>query len=1171
MPVLVEAALLIVTGGALGAAATTVLAYAIVIGAYYAYGTYQARQAREKARASFNDSLKDRLVMTATTDAPRSRVYGRVRNVDGILFKNTHGTNSEFYTFVVAVAGHEVDAIESVWFGDQELTLDGSGYVQTAPFALTKRTSVLDVGTTSGGAGSKVLASTPVAGSVTVVQTRDADNAPISLSASVAGTTVTYSGGDPAFDGSGVGIQYQVDTITSKARVRKYLGAPGQDLSGDLIALGVPDVTSAHKFAGIACLLVTLQFDSDAFSSGVPAMSATMRGAKVYDPRTATTAWTRNPALIARDWALYQYGGGASVAELDDASFITAANGCDVAHTFSDGTGSLVSVMYTADLVAPGLVDPTQTLNEIVAAMAGKYAWCGGLLRIKAGHYQAPVATIDATWLSGTEGIDITPGIGRSDLVNIYRPSIADAAHGYVVAPTEPVRATGYITADGIELPRDLTLLAVTDTYHAQHVAGVMLRDSRAALSVKLPCNLRAYPLEVFDTVAVTLPHFGWAAKEFEILSWAFSPTGGVLLTMKETAASIFDPDALFPVSDATPNTALPLPWYVPAPTGLACVSGTVPFPDGSIVARVLVTWDVYPLESVRQSGRIEVQFTPAFDALPAGDWPSVTANGGAESVVITGLRPDTTYLFRARAINSVGVRSPWSVQVVHIVADIPSTIADWTDLPGRPLIFRVVARGYTDTAAPVGAQLYDENGTAVGPATNRSYMFARIRRSDGVVIGISQYDVYASSANAAALAGDLNSTGPDSLAVVWTSDEPAANRLTGGLDAAMYRCGASRAVFGKPTFAARSAYVLVGIGGCGEGNGFESYCDGAVDPTHQFADVAFMLKGGNLIVTGASATPGQLTDYGYTGTLDATTDLSLVARGNCVVSGNYASKLGGAYAWDSDVYSRDAAYGACMCSAVVVDPGLEAMFGLNSDPTTDASYTSIDFAWYINGAGSAIYESGSAALGSLTFAAGDVLLVVYDGSSVRYLQNNVLRRTVTAAPGLSMFFDSSFAAPGAALRNIRFGALSPNDWASIGGVNVTTGQIAAGAATHIDTDDYDFAGAVFVGPSGLQTVRSFTITPTVDCQVEVTATLEAKPFDNDGGASCRWLVTPGGGSPLLIGSSRGSGGASTAVAAYSFAALAGVALVFDIDVARGGYPNITLFRSVVRVTQIKR
>ena len=69
---------------------------------------------REGGRAGFLTfhSLEDRLVMTATANGRRSRVYGRVRNVDGVVFKQTHGTHKQFYTLVISLAGHEVDAIE---------------------------------------------------------------------------------------------------------------------------------------------------------------------------------------------------------------------------------------------------------------------------------------------------------------------------------------------------------------------------------------------------------------------------------------------------------------------------------------------------------------------------------------------------------------------------------------------------------------------------------------------------------------------------------------------------------------------------------------------------------------------------------------------------------------------------------------------------------------------------------------------------------------------------------------------------------------------------------------------------------------------------------------------------------------------------------------------------
>src|SRR5574341_1391148 len=87
--------------------ATTLVAYLAAAAASYAVGDYQARRAARHARDAYNASLTDRLVMQATTDGARSRVYGQVRNVDGLIFKATHGDKSQFYTLVIALRSEE--------------------------------------------------------------------------------------------------------------------------------------------------------------------------------------------------------------------------------------------------------------------------------------------------------------------------------------------------------------------------------------------------------------------------------------------------------------------------------------------------------------------------------------------------------------------------------------------------------------------------------------------------------------------------------------------------------------------------------------------------------------------------------------------------------------------------------------------------------------------------------------------------------------------------------------------------------------------------------------------------------------------------------------------------------------------------------------------------------
>jgi hypothetical protein len=169
----------------------------------------------------------------------------------------------------------------------------------------------------------------------------------------------------------------------------------------------------------------------------------------------------------------------------------------------------------------------------------------------------------------------------------------------------------------------------------------------------------------------------------------------------------------------------------------------------------------------------------------------------------------------------------------------------------------------------------------------------------------------------------------------------------------------------------------------------------------------------------------------------NASSDLVLIGRG-VTVTGNSAAK-NVADGWsNADVYSVDSFTGGAYASAVAGEASTSLMFGLNSDPTSDSSYASIDYAIYLAAGTLAVYESGVNKAPSLgAYAAGDVFAVVYDGSSVKYLKNGVVVYTSTSAnasvPNQTLFFDSSLNSSNATLKNIRFGPLSSNNWANIG------------------------------------------------------------------------------------------------------------------------------------------
>lgn len=86
----------------------------------------------------------------------------------------------------------------------------------------------------------------------------------------------------------------------------------------------------ASSYPGRALLYLCLNLTSGKFSGGQPEVEVTVKGLKVYDPRTTTTAWSENPILIARDLMVNaEYGAGISSSLLDSTSWNAAADRCD--------------------------------------------------------------------------------------------------------------------------------------------------------------------------------------------------------------------------------------------------------------------------------------------------------------------------------------------------------------------------------------------------------------------------------------------------------------------------------------------------------------------------------------------------------------------------------------------------------------------------------------------------------------------------------------------------------------------------------------------------------------------------------------------------------------------------------------------------------------------------
>ena len=213
----------------------------------------------------------------------------------------------------------------------------------------------------------------------------------------------------------------------------------------------------------------------------------------------------------------------------------------------------------------------------------------------------------------------------------------------------------------------------------------------------------------------------------------------------------------------------------------------------------------------------------------------------------------------------------------------------------------------------------------------------------------------------------------------------------------------------------------------------------GATGPTGNAGNKGITGVGGDKGNTGAAGNKGVTGAQGYTGPQGDTGHsagyftMSTVGTtiSNNVNNQSYTiTRDTTGNAWSKSAYSDQARTGNISLSFKVSDLGYK-MIGLNSDPTTNDSYTTIDYAWYSNsrdGGRAEIYENGS---GKGTHFSGmtadDYLIITYDNQYIRYYSFDdstgitTLERSVNAGSGLSLYMDSSLYSSGTKADNLTF------------------------------------------------------------------------------------------------------------------------------------------------------
>lgn len=453
-------------------------------------------------------------------------------------------------------------------------------------------------------------------------------------------------------------------------RINKHHGGFNQPANSNLVAED-PAWTPSHQARGIAYIYIRAEHDPNVFPQGLPVFSAVVKGKKVYDPRTGTTAWSDNAALCLRDYLTNDYGLGAEASEINDTVFSTAANICDESVSLAAGG---TEKRYTVNGSFVTSLPPDDVITDLVASMGGTIWYSQGQWGVKAGAYTSPVLTMDEDDLRSK--LQINTRHSRRDNFNAVTGTFTGPASNYQPTDYPQVTAASFVTADGGEtVTQDIPLPYTATPTMAQRLAKIALYRNREQLTISGTFGLRALQLQIGDIVNITNTRLGFTTKPFEVVDWRFGSgtdqTLEVVLTLREISSTVYDWDAEETAFEAN-NTTLPSP-FLTASAGIS-LDAELRIVNQAAVGVLII--DVSASQPYAQKFEVEYKKSSATNFIRVG-----RQTGGRFEV--TGLE-DGQYDVRARTINSFGVKSDWTTNTGFDLTVFAPSPEDVTNFAGN-------------------------------------------------------------------------------------------------------------------------------------------------------------------------------------------------------------------------------------------------------------------------------------------------------------------------------------------------------------------------------------------------------------------------------------------------------------------------------------------------------
>jgi hypothetical protein len=482
------------------------------------------------------------------------------------------------------------------------------------------------------------------------------------------GTVVEVGSGDANF----------YKSSTSHIQVQAFLGLDNQ-VSSSILSTST-NWGANHRLRGVAYLAFRFKWNQDIFGA-LPQVKVTLKGRKIYDPRTTTTAYSNNSALCLLDYLRNsRYGKGLpdSAFEANFQSFQDSADECETQVTpYSGGTDIN---LFETNAVLDSSQKVIDNVKKLLNPMRALFSYTQGSYILKIESTGTATYTITSDNVIG--GIKVI-GENKNNKYNrvigtfvnpdkqwqedtVSFPPADDSG-----LPLADQHATMLSADNGTLLEGNFSFPCITSPYQCEDLCEIILRRSRNALGIQVRVTSEFLDIVVGDIVNVTYSTAGFSAKPFRVMGIEINYDLTVNLELMEYQDNFYTWTSKAQAPTIA-DTNLPNPNVIQPPASVTLSDQLIAYNDGTVIVALDILIGASP-DSFVDYYQVEYKKQSETDY-------QIHGQGTGLNQRVLNVIDQEVYDVRVKAVNSIGASSTYVTATRTIVGAIlpPADVEDF-------------------------------------------------------------------------------------------------------------------------------------------------------------------------------------------------------------------------------------------------------------------------------------------------------------------------------------------------------------------------------------------------------------------------------------------------------------------------------------------------------------